>query len=77
MRYTLFVKDGCPYCAKVMEAAEGMGVIFDFKNKNNTSDFEELIRRGGKSQFPYLVDTEKGVEMYERNEIIEYLKSQV
>jgi glutathione S-transferase len=34
---------------------------------------DELLQRGGKSQFPYLVDEEAGVEMYESGDIVAYL----
>jgi glutathione S-transferase len=33
----------------------------------------ELIERGGKAQFPYLVDPNTGVEMYESLDIVAYL----
>ena len=33
----------------------------------------ELVARGGKAQFPYLVDPNTGVEMYESLDIIAYL----
>ena len=34
---------------------------------------EDLIKRGGKRQVPYLVDTDRQVEMYESEDIVEYL----
>lgn len=70
---TLYVKTGCPYCAKVLKAGEEMGIEFDLKNSADPAVVEELIARGGKRQFPYLVDSETGTEMYESEDIVDYL----
>lgn len=54
--------------------AEEGGIEFELKDiYSDPSIMEELIKRGGKKQVPYLVDDEKGVEMYESDDIIEYL----
>ena len=71
---TLYVKTGCPFCHKVLAAGEELGILFDQKNIAEPSVAEELIARGGKRQVPYLVDSEKGVEMYESGDINEYLR---
>jgi glutathione S-transferase len=34
---------------------------------------KELMDKGGKLQVPFLVDEERGVSMYESDDIIEYL----
>ncbi|MDB5264562.1 MAG: glutaredoxin [Parcubacteria group bacterium] len=70
---TLYVKDGCPYCAKVHAAAKELGITFNEKNVIDIDVSEELEARGGKRQTPYLVDEDKKVEMYEADDIIEYL----
>ncbi len=70
---TLYVKPGCPYCAKVLETGEELGIEFDLKSSSDPANVEELIARGGKRQFPYLVDSETGTEMYESDDIIDYL----
>lgn len=70
---TLYVKTGCQYCAKVLRAGEELGIEFDLKNIADPGVADELIARGGKRQMPYLVDTEKGMEMYESDDIVEYL----
>ena len=36
---------------------------------------EELIKIGGKRQVPFIIDRDNKVEMYESDEIIEYLKT--
>ncbi|MDB5237288.1 MAG: hypothetical protein JWL88_390 [Parcubacteria group bacterium] len=70
---TLYVKTGCPYCAKVLAAGEELGTEFDLKNVADPGIADELIERGGKKQMPYLVDDSTGTEMYESDDIIAYL----
>ena len=70
---TLYVKTGCGFCAKVLRAGEELGLTFKLKNINDPGVAEELIARGGKRQMPYLVDEERGKEMYESDDIVEYL----
>jgi len=72
---TLYVKTGCPFCAKVLAVGEDLGVEFELKNVADEGITEELIARGGKRQMPYLVDSENGTEMYESDDIIEYLQT--
>ena len=33
-----------------------------------------LLKLGGKEQFPFLVDTDKGEMMYESDDIVEYVR---
>jgi glutaredoxin 3 len=70
---TLYVKTGCPYCAKVLAAGEELAISFDEKNIADPAVAEELIAKGGKRQVPYLIDTDANVEMYESDAIVEYL----
>lgn len=72
---TLYVKTGCPFCRRVLDAAEELSIAFDEKNIADDAVAAELIARGGKRQVPYLVDSDRGVEMYESDDIIEYLKT--
>ncbi len=74
---TLYYRPGCPYYMKVQEVAEELGITFDLKSVYDDGVTEELIARGGKSQSPYLVDTDTGKEMYESEDIISYLRSKV
>jgi glutaredoxin len=71
---TLYVKTGCPFCHKVLDEGEELGVTFEEKNIADDAIAEELIARGGKRQAPYLVDEERGVEMYESDDIVTYLR---
>ena len=73
---TLYVKTGCPFCHKVLEAGKELGISFDEKNIADDAVAAELVSRGGKRQVPYLVDEEHGVEMYESDDIVAYLRGQ-
>ncbi len=70
---TLYVKTGCPFCAKVLGTMEELGISADLKNIADEGVADELIARGGKRQVPYLIDSEKNVEMYESGDIVTYL----
>ncbi len=70
---TLHVKTGCPFCHKVLDAGKELGITFEEKNIANDAVASELIARGGKRQVPYLVDSEKGIEMYESDDIVAYV----
>jgi glutathione S-transferase len=71
---TLYVKTGCPFCRKVLEVGQELGITFEEKNVADPAVSAELVARGGKKQEPYLVDAERGVEMYESSAIIAYLR---
>lgn len=71
---TLYVKTGCPFCHKVLEVGKELGITFEEKNIADDAVAAELIARGGKRQVPYLVDSEKGIEMYESGDIAAYLR---
>lgn len=71
---TLYVKTGCPYCAKVLTVGEELGLEFKIKNVEDPAIELELVTRGGKRQMPYLVDGDAAVEMYESDDIIAYLR---
>lgn len=70
---TLYVKTGCPFCHRVLVAGEELGIKFEEKNIADDAVATELVARGGKRQVPYLVDSERSVEMYESDDIVEYL----
>lgn len=70
---TLYVKTGCPYCAKVLIEAAMLDIEFDERNVADPKVAEELVARGGKLQTPYLVDEERGVSLYESEAILDYL----
>jgi glutathione S-transferase len=67
--------EGCPFCRKAREALSmlDLEVVVRPCPKRGHRYRDEVIRRGGKAQFPYLVDPNTGQEMYESTEIVEYL----
>ncbi len=71
---TLYVKDGCPYCAAVIHKVDELGLQVDKKNIKDEAVAEELIQEGGKRQVPYIKDSEKDIAMYESSDIVEYLE---
>ena len=71
----LYEFEACPFCRKVREALSILDLEADvFPCPKNGPRFRpEVIRRGGKAQFPWLVDPNGGVEMYESDAIVRYL----
>lgn len=69
----MYVKTGCPYCALAISKADELGIEMEYKNIADEEVAAELIERGGKPAVPYLVDSERNVEMYESSDIVDYL----
>lgn len=71
----LYEFEACPFCRKVRE----MLTVLDLDAtiypcpKNGTRYRPEVLARGGKAQFPYLVDPNTGESMYESSAILTYL----
>jgi glutathione S-transferase len=74
----LYEFESCPYCRKVREALTALDLDVDVRPcpKGGRRYRPELIARGGKPQFPYLVDPNSGEEMYESDAIVRYLFSE-
>ena len=72
----LYVRTGCPFCAKVKAVIADLGIADKVEEKNidNPEVAKELLETGGKQQVPYLVDTENGKAMYESDDISNYLR---
>lgn len=71
---TLYVKTGCPFCAKVLGTVEELGLQVSQKNIAEPGVVDELIARGGQKMVPFLVDEDRGVSMYESDDIVAYLR---
>ena len=67
--------EGCPYCKKVREALSILDLDARIHPcpKGGPRFRPELVERGGKAQFPYLLDPNTGAEMYESDDIVRYL----
>ena len=72
---TLFTKPGCAYCTKVIDRIEELSIPYKEKSIADEENLDELLTRGKKHQVPYMIDDERGVEMYEQGDIIQYLES--
>ena len=73
-KLTLYVKTGCPFCERTIEKLQDLGLSWQEKNIADAGVADELVARGGKRQTPYLIDSERGVEMYESEDIMQYLE---
>ena len=71
----LFILETCPYCLKVMKFLNDKNIDFRKIDISNKESENSLIQIGGKRQVPFLVDKERNIQMYESNDIIEYLKT--
>ena len=71
----LYEFEGCPFCRKVAGgggvARPGRRVLPVPPGRAHLREFVKNV--GGKSQFPYMVDDNTGVSMYESDDIIDYL----
>lgn len=71
---TLYKRDSCPYCQRVMGFIRDQEIQVPLKDISNSDFLDELIRVGGKRQVPCLfID---GKALYESDAIIDWLKEQ-
>lgn len=74
----LYDFEACPFCRKVREALS----VLDLEAMvypcpaGGTRYRPQVKARGGRAQFPYLVDPNTGREMYESDDIVRYLFEQ-
>ncbi|EOQ88372.1 glutaredoxin [Leptospira yanagawae serovar Saopaulo str. Sao Paulo = ATCC 700523] len=76
--FKLYQYDSCPYCYRVRQTIEKLGLTEgkDYilvEARNGTPGRDEVIRLGGISQVPFLVDGD--MRMYESLDIISYLQN--
>ena len=73
---TLYYKPTCPFSNRVLQMAENLQVQLELKDISESEVAEqELMELGGKSQTPFLVDSDRGVSMYEASDIIDHLRT--
>ncbi|TKW11715.2 hypothetical protein SEVIR_6G249300v4 [Setaria viridis] len=67
--------EGCPFCRKVREMVSvlDLDVLFYPCPQKGPTFRPKVLEMGGKKQFPYMVDPNTGVAMYESDDIIQYL----
>lgn len=71
----LYEFEGCPFCRTAREAVSEVGVTTIMRPcPNGGRRFRPLVKdQGGKAQFPYLIDPNTDVAMYESADIAVYL----
>lgn len=72
----LYEFEGCPFCKIAREQVSASGVRVEMRPCPKSGDRyrPELVERGGKAQFPYLIDPNTGTEMYESADIARYIR---
>lgn len=70
----LYEFEACPFCRKAREALTALDLDATIYPCPRGSRYRAIVReKGGKEQFPYLVDEESGTSMYESDAIVRYL----
>ncbi len=71
----LYEFEGCPYCRLVREALTELDIdVIVYPCPKRGQRFRpKVVELGGKAQFPFLVDPNTGVQMYESMDIVAYL----
>ncbi|XP_062025497.1 uncharacterized protein LOC133741793 [Rosa rugosa] len=78
VRLQLFEFEACPFCRRVREAMTELDLSAEvYPCPKGSIRHRELVNRsGGKEQFPFLIDPNTGISMYESGEIVRYLFQQ-
>lgn len=79
--HSLYYRPTCPYCLKVRSALTAMDIDIALVNiSEDKKASDALLQEGGKTMVPCLkIDHDDGSSqwMYESDDIIDYLKSQI
>lgn len=71
---TLYYRPTCPFCRRVLAVVDRMSLDVELKDISDATIQAELEELGGKSQVPFLVDTDKDVKIYESDDIVSHLQ---
>ena len=75
MAITLYQLDGCPYCEKVADRLDEVGLDYDTEwVEAMHSERNEVKRVSGQRGVPVIVDDETGVTMAESDRILEFIE---
>lgn len=77
----LYQAEGCGYSAQVREALTDLGLSYVSHNPRsaageirNEQTHDQLRSLGGNVQIPFLVDHQRGVTIYESDDIVAHLE---
>ncbi len=74
----LYYDRACPFCQRVLQFMDAKGISFEHKElslRGESPERDELIELSGRTQVPFLVDTERGVKMPESADIMRYVET--
>ena len=71
----LYIMKSCPFCKKVLNYLDTTDIEYRTLDISSSENAEVLRRIGGMEQVPFLLDKERNVQMYESDDIINYLKT--
>ena len=60
----LFMLDTCGYCRRVIEYLDENNIPYEKIDISEKENEEALVRIGGKRQVPFIIDTDKNIEIY-------------
>eukprot|EP00899_Mesostigma_viride_P011438 jgi/Mesvir1/20295/Mv19898-RA.1 len=71
----LYEFEACPFCRRVRETLTELDLVADIYPcpKDAVRHRDIVLARGGKAMFPYMIDPNTGVAMYESADIVKYL----
>lgn len=71
----LYEFEGSPYCRRVREVMSLLNLDYEvYPCPKGGQKYRQMVKdKGGKRQFPFFVDENTGIEMYESQDIIHYL----
>jgi len=74
MTVTLYRLEGCPYCERVVDRFEELGIEFNSIWVEGLHSRRNQVKRvSGQREVPVLTDKERGVTISESDRVIEYL----
>lgn len=76
MSLTLYRLEGCPFCERVVDRLNELGVGFESVWVDGLHSKRNDVKRvSGQRAVPVLIDGERGVTMAESERILEYLEA--
>jgi len=78
MKYSLYYSNSCPYCHRVLRAADNLALNIELRNVQSDSTHRRALQKGGgRVMVPCLriEDAKQEQWMYESADIIRYLSN--